>query len=95
MGDIYGKFPATVGEWFAKRGVTSEQYDAMTAEERTKKFTEILAEAPSRTETLITAVDLLLNARFGYPEGTAGLTHLNVRELPQHVGEEGVVPPGL
>jgi hypothetical protein len=69
MGDIYQKFPGTLAEFFEMHGVTKEQFDAISPSEAAAAFR---ARVPTRTQTLTVALDLLFNARYGWPEGTAG-----------------------
>jgi hypothetical protein len=72
LGNIYEEYPDTLRGFFLKNGVAQEELDKMSAQEMALKASEIWQTKATRTETLMAALDLLFQARYGWEEGRAG-----------------------
>jgi RNAse (barnase) inhibitor barstar len=72
MGNIYEEYPATIEAFLLKKGYTQEQISQMAPEQILETLIKLGAGKPERSKNLTIALDLLFEARYGWPEGTAG-----------------------
>jgi RNAse (barnase) inhibitor barstar len=71
MGNIYGENPVAIEEFLEKNGYSREQVKQMTTNETHEAWRKVWDKNPPGTDTLVAALDLLFNARYGWPEGSA------------------------
>jgi len=88
LGDLCAAPTAPLKELFVRHGISSERFDDMTIDEKFGAAESILSREGTRTQNLISALDLIFEARYGWPQGTVGqLTLLDVLLALEHATE--------
>jgi hypothetical protein len=70
LGDIRGEPPATLQKFFEKHGISEEHFDQMSTDERIEAMHKIWETQETKTDNVIAALDMIFEARYGWPEGT-------------------------
>lgn len=70
FGNINGTPPASLQKFLEKYGIPKEQSDRMTLEEKIKAFLEIGEKQTTKGDNILVALDMIFEARYGWPEGT-------------------------
>jgi hypothetical protein len=72
LGDLCAAPANSFKEFVARHGISFETYDGMSIDEKFNCAQLILSKQSTRTQNLISALDLIFEARYGWPEGTVG-----------------------
>jgi hypothetical protein len=80
LGDICAKPPPDLVKSLEKHGISKEQFDQMTVDEQVDTVCDTLkGETGTRHENLVAALDMIFEARYGWPEGTA--EKMSIRDI--------------
>jgi len=79
LGDICAQSFPSLTKLLERGGVSKEEFDRMTIYEQSDIVTRLLPRQTTQTEDLIAALDMIFEARYGWPEGT--VADLGFREV--------------
>ena len=79
LGDVCAQPPDSLEKLFGRGGISKEQFEQMTVDEKFDTVTSLLPKQTTKTENIIAALDMMFEARYGWPEGTVG--NLGFREV--------------
>lgn len=86
--DLSSNHPKTVEGWLMKHGYSEEQIKNLSEDELIKALQKAVNSEPSKLDNIVAALDLLFQARYGWPEGSAhNLTPAQVFLALEHAME--------
>ncbi len=70
IGDICAAPPVSLEKLLDKHGISKERFDAMTADEKFDAVAKVLELQDTKRDNIVAALDMMFEARYGWPEGT-------------------------
>lgn len=70
MGDISVKYPGSFDEYLRQHGINQDEINGMSPVQKMNRASELAT--PQRIANILTSLDLIFEARYGWAPGTAG-----------------------